>query len=439
MQAPHRCHAARWTRLLATAAFAGAALVACGSDSPADTRDGSSGRSAGGSSGVADAAAETGGSSGSAADGGTGGSSGSAGVGGSSSTDADTNPTVRLTSPDTTCETPCTFKASVTGPITHVRYEADGQWSLGQSSDAASDYAVTYDFSTVGVRSIAAIGLDAHDEELARDERSIEVTKPTTGAKLGVWLWYIEGTGMTHAQLASKLAGLGVKRIFVKVADGPASCSSWPELCDQTVPQTYHTAGLEVWAWSYNYPGSTAVQADALYQAAQTGYDGYVLDIEVEFDGTTAALHDILGAFRTAWGKAKTDGYLHDGWPIYVTTWGNPSDHGMHVEIIDQYVDGHMPQTYLEVWGASYMADATKWVHAGTCEYKSLGADKPVHHIISTEHGIITAAQVNEAIVASGPETSIWRVPGNGTPDSIWDDWSQVLWNPSSFDLATCP
>jgi hypothetical protein len=133
MHSPHRCHAARWTSLLTAAAFTASALIACGPDPPADSGHGSTG----GSSGAADAATETGGAGGSTADGGTGGSSGSAGTGGSSSTDADTTPTVHLTSPATTCETPCTFKASVSGPITHVRYEADGQWSLGESSDVA--------------------------------------------------------------------------------------------------------------------------------------------------------------------------------------------------------------------------------------------------------------------------------------------------------------
>ena len=39
--------------------------------------------------------------------------------------------------------------------------------------------------------------------------------------KLGTWLWYIEITGFdTHEELADSLVALGVKRVFVKVADG---------------------------------------------------------------------------------------------------------------------------------------------------------------------------------------------------------------------------
>lgn len=38
----------------------------------------------------------------------------------------------------------------------------------------------------------------------------------------------------------------------------------------------------------------------------------------------------------------------------------------------------------------------------------------------------------------SGPETSIWRVPGGGTSTRIWDDWAQVDWAPTTFDEPDC-
>lgn len=251
--------------------------------------------------------------------------------------------------------------------------------------------------------------------------------------ELGVWLWYIEGTGYSHAELASKLAAMGVKRVYVKVADGAASCSSWPELCDTSVPATYQAAGLEAWAWSYNYPGGVQAQADALTQAVATGYEGYVLDIETEFDGATTTLEALLEAFWQARNEAAPE-----GWELRATTWGNPTDHGMRVDIIDAYVDAHMPQTYLEVWGATYMQDAKYWVDYGTCEYRGLGAVKPVHHIISTEYDDITPSELHEAIGASGAGTSLWRIPGEGTLLSIWTDWEALDWDRVSFDTPPC-
>jgi hypothetical protein len=69
----------------------------------------------------------------------------------------------------------------------------------------------------------------------------------------------------------------------------------------------------------------------------------------------------------------------------------------------------------------------------------SLGATKPIHHIVSTETGDISPAQIEAFLAASGPETSVWRVPGGGTPTSIWDDWAAVDWSPATYDEPDCP
>lgn len=257
-------------------------------------------------------------------------------------------------------------------------------------------------------------------------------TLSTGGNQLGMWLWYLEGTGYSsHAALAQDLAALGVKRIYVKVADGT---NHWQEMNDQTLVNTYRSYGVEPWAWAYNYPGNERSQADAIYYAAKAGYEGFVTDIEIEFDGKSTALHTIFQEFRQAITDAKNDGHADDSFKLYCTSWGNPKDHGMRVDIIDQYVDAHMPQTYLEVWGSSYMDAATYWINQGTQEYRDLGCKKPVHHLLSAEHNQITSAQLNEAISASGAETSIWRIPGGGTSLDIWYTLEKVNWTQSFGD-----
>jgi len=257
---------------------------------------------------------------------------------------------------------------------------------------------------------------------------------------LGMWLWYLEGTGYdSHAALAEDLYAMGVKRIYVKVAD---NTNIWAECQDSNVPAAYKNAGLEVWAWSYNYPDNEYDQASALYYAAKAGYEGYVLDIEKEFDGTTTALHTIFGEFEQAKQDAVNDGHTNSDFKIYCTSWGNPKDHDMHVEIIDQYVDGHMPQTYIEVWGQDYMENAGYWVDYGTQEYRDMGCVKPIHHIVSAEYNEITASQINEFIEHSGGETSIWRIPGGGTPLDIWNDLENVNWSYNQFSetiTVDCP
>lgn len=259
--------------------------------------------------------------------------------------------------------------------------------------------------------------------------------------KLGVWLWHFEMTGFnSHAHLADTLSSLGVKRIYVKVADGGINPDSWTELVDEDLVDAYKSKGLEVWSWSYNYPGNFARQAEVIYVAAKTGYQGHVVDVEEHFDGDSQNLFSLFSAFYSARARAIADGFAADTFPLYCTTWGNPAAHFFHVEVIDPFVDAFMPQTYVELWGTTYMNNITYWIGVGNDEYASLGATKPLHHIVATEKGIMTASQVNEFIRASGPETSVWRIPGGGVPMSVWETWRQIDWrydfcNPSSTEL----
>lgn len=259
--------------------------------------------------------------------------------------------------------------------------------------------------------------------------------------KYGAWLFYADGLGKTHTQIADQLKAQGVKRIYIKIADGTSACSLFPDACLKSTTDIYRSRGIEPWAWAYNRPGNNVAQADALFQAAKYGYVGFVTDIEIEFDGQTTALDSLFQAFQTARANAKTSGYIAgaaSSFPIGATSWGNPKDHGMRVDIMDKYVDFHMPQTYIEVWGSTYMADPKKWVEATNCEYRSMGANKPIWNIVSSETGAITGAQLDTFMTAAGPNTSIWRIPGGGTPTTIWNQWAQVNWNRSTFSEAQC-
>lgn len=248
--------------------------------------------------------------------------------------------------------------------------------------------------------------------------------------KLGAWLWYIEITGYTsHQALAEKLKSLGVKRIYVKVADGKVNTNQWPELTDDEVVKAYKSKGLEVWAWSYNYPGNDSLQAAALYMAYKTGYEGYIIDAESEFDGKDAAITNLVKAFKKAKTKALLENNHSDNFSLYLTTWGNPKDHNFKFKNIDSFLDGYMPQTYVENWGPSYTADLENWIIKGNKEYADQGATKPIHHIVSAEKNVITSDEINRFFKTSGPESSIWRIPGEGVVQDVWKDWEKVDWN----------
>ncbi|MFO1250947.1 MAG: C39 family peptidase [Inhella sp.] len=259
----------------------------------------------------------------------------------------------------------------------------------------------------------------------------------TAKNKFGAWLFLISNTGMTHAQLADKLKSVGVKRIFIKIADGANSCNWFPDACSKTTTDIYKARGIEPWAWSYNYPGNEAAQANALKQAASFGYQGYVLDLEKEFDGTSTALENLLKAFSSAQAQARAAGTIQGDWYLTATTWGNPKDRGMRVDIIDKYVDAHMPQTYLDVWGPSYVAETKRWIETGNCEYRALGAKKPIWHIASNEKAFTSAAQQNEFFKIAGPHASLWVVPGAEVPLSQWNTMAAMNWQQTSWDTST--
>ena len=264
---------------------------------------------------------------------------------------------------------------------------------------------------------------------------SVQAQQTDDCNQLGAWLWFIEITGFeTHAEIADSLSNMGVKRIYVKVADGGINPSVWPELLNTQLVEDYKSRGLEVWAWSYNYPGNDSLQAEALYLAAQTGYEGFVVDVEIEFDGDSTNLHNLFSAFDGARSRAIAEDLATADFPLYCTTWGNPLDHNYRIDVIDPFVDAFMPQTYVEVWGTTFIENLSFWIEVGNDEYADLGATKPIHHICATESGAMTPAQLNEFIATSGPESSLWRIPGGGTPLSIWDDWAQVDWEMNFCD-----
>jgi len=246
---------------------------------------------------------------------------------------------------------------------------------------------------------------------------------------LGVWLWRFENTGQpSHTNLGRTIAGMGGKRIYIKVADGAYNPDSWVTLLDEELIQDYLDEGVSPWAWSYNYPGNVEAQAKALYLAAKTGYQGFVVDIEIEFNGEDVLLDDLMKAFWVERQRAIADGFADPDFKLYVTTWGNPITHNYRIDIIDQYVDGYMPQTYIEEWAGDHLTMIENCIEESKLEYESLGATKPLHNILSTAQEILSAEEITHFFELSGPQASLWRVPGGGVSTLIWDRWYNVDW-----------
>lgn len=267
----------------------------------------------------------------------------------------------------------------------------------------------------------------------AQSSYSVENTSTTSidcTNKLGAWIWYLRLTKFkNYEDLADSLSSLGIKRIYIKVADGKVDLNKWPELIDPSVPAIFAERGMEAWAWSYNYPGNEYAQADALYKAAKAGYKGYVIDIEAQFDGKPTAASKIMYQFDRAKKRAIEEKPEIGHFPVYCTTWGNPRSHRFPIATINQYVDAFMPQTYVENWGKDHIFTLESTIDNVNEEYRSMGCSKPIHHIVSTEKGVITANELNRFISYAGSETSVWPVPGVNTSLLLWTTWDNIDWN----------
>jgi hypothetical protein len=324
---------------------------------------------------------------------------------------------------------PISFSGNTTGSIQNVVVSVDG-YQIANVSVTNGQYNFTYTFNSPGNNRNVLV--KAFDNGLDVAQASSTITINSNGGitenGLGIWLWYLDVTSFSsHTQLANELSSMGVKKIYIKVADGAYDPSTWPEVNDVSLVNTYKNAGLDVIAWSYNRPGNERAQADALYYAAKTGYESFILDVEVEYNGKTTELHTLFQEFEQARLDAINDGYADNNFKIGCTTWGNPETQGMHVEIIDQYVDYHMPQTYTEIWDVLNYQEY--YINKATQEYRDMGCSKPIYHICAAEIGKITAAQINEYISIAGPNTSIWSVPKANMHSTIWPVIKNVTWN----------
>ncbi|MCX8058435.1 MAG: hypothetical protein N3A58_03345 [Spirochaetes bacterium] len=243
--------------------------------------------------------------------------------------------------------------------------------------------------------------------------------------KFGIWLWFIEDTSFkSHEELANFLSKLGIRRIYIKVGDGSYNPNEWPEINDNKLSYIYNKFGIEVWAWSYNYPKNEADQAKNLYFAAKNGYKGYVIDIEDEFENQETYTEKLFNEFYLTKLKLRKEKIIDENFKIYCTTFSNPSEKNIYINIIDKYVDGFMPQTYFEEWGESFLKnfslkDYEYWIDKINQEFRNLGCTKPIYHIFSILKGKLPADLISKLLIKGGKESSLWRIPSKENNEII--------------------
>lgn len=71
---------------------------------------------------------------------------------------------------------PVIFKASKTGDVKTVKYFANDTYLLGESSDEATQFNISYQFQTIGLRNVSVKGYDSYGNLIDEAVQNIEIT-----------------------------------------------------------------------------------------------------------------------------------------------------------------------------------------------------------------------------------------------------------------------
>lgn len=355
-----------------------------------------------------------------------------------------TEASIVFTSPGAYVENPVTFSVAVAGPVHRVEYwqedEANNDVAfLGESTDSASGFPVQYEFGMLGDIKVEARGFDAAGAQLVDARVRFRVTDLNRGNHLGVWSEGLSGTGLeSHAELAERLAAYGIKRLYLKVAEGSADCEIWPDNCDPAVPAAYHAEGIEVWAFGVARPRDPELQALALTLAADVGYDGYVIHLGADWSGQTDGLTYLLQAYRMEYDESVGADRVPDAWPLWVSVPGDAPATDFALDTLSAYVTGYLPRVYGAEGGVDVTTDPQGAIEAVRCAFRDAGVTLPMHVVGDSTTGALSATESDTFLATAGEEGSLWRVPDEADYANVWATWSEVNWAKVSFPGTAC-
>jgi len=219
----------------------------------------------------------------------------------------------------------------------------------------------------------------------------------------GVWIWTFGSSAPPASEVAATAKSLGVGFVLIKSGE---DLSTYGSNFNASIVDSFTSQGIWVFAWNYVRPGDVQAKADAIAaQANIAGVKGMVLDVEVEWEGTSSeadavALCDDIRALA----PGKLLGFSSFGWIAYHP--GFP-----WVEFDQHCSDMHLPQTYWDAWtGVSPTAGYMKAIDGA----QGLGLTAPIWAAQDNYEGTPTSAELNEFFAAAGPFSSLWRWPNPG-------------------------
>ncbi len=345
---------------------------------------------------------------------------------------------ITFTSPGDEASGAVTLSVAVTGPVARVGYFLDAL-PLVESTDASTGYSAAWTPEDLGYTTLNARAYDAEGVEIASDSTRTRVIDVDPDNYLGVWLEDNEIAGYTHAEIAQRLASLGVKRVYIQTAGAGSGCETYPAACDDTVPEAYHSRGIQAFAFAVPPPGPNNSLMTNVTYVSDSDYDGYVILLADSWAGQNSSLATMAEGFRATVDENIAIGRAPSNFGLFIAAGPTPSALDIRLEIADPFVDGFMPLLLVEQLGADAVADPGGTLSTAVCEYASLGLTRPVYPILGTETGEVTPLGVNNFFQVGGEQSSIWRIPDAGDVNDIWDTWGKVDWTDTTLPAgAAC-
>jgi len=174
----------------------------------------------------------------------------------------------------------------------------------------------------------------------------------------GLWIWRLKNTEDGDLEkIVASCGELHISWVAIKSANAGVP---WKQFTKELVDRL-HAAGVRVFGWGYDVPGTASKQAKCIKTVADTGADGYIIDPEVEWEQCANPDMQAKG-YCAAIAELK----LRDDFLIGDAPWAIVAGHTKFpFTEFGKFVDFRVPQVYWteiggsaeEIWGRH----ATSW------------------------------------------------------------------------------
>jgi hypothetical protein len=232
--------------------------------------------------------------------------------------------------------------------------------------------------------------------------------------KKGLWIWYFAYTGFTAQQIAEQCVQDGIGYVLIKSGqDG----SYWSTRYNEANLREFTSRGITVFGWPYMTPNDIPNSINAAVQAAQVpGSSGIILDVEVEWEGTSPSQYaqsarDLCNGIRQG-APGVFLGYTSFGWIGYHSNLP-------FADFDATCGDAFMPQVYWSDRGVSWSYGYNQAVQM----LNAAGLHAPVWMIQSndaTPSGTRPSTiDLNAFFMQAGAYTSLYEWPAAGNPTLV--------------------